>query len=394
MRRFDIAVIGGGSTGTSLAFHLAKMGQKNVALIEKGDWGSGMTGRSTATVTLHYGNPTLARMALLSLRFFERFHQETGGDPGFVQSGAMVVIDNKERHVLASNIELQRSVGIEARILDGEEVTSVEPEISASDASVFGYYPDGGFASPTDTARSFAEAAGRLGATLISNTTVKGVDGLTAPRKTLRTSAGDLEAETIVNAAGVWANKVSSWFGVGLPLEITKQPVMIFRRPDGFRGIRPFVSDRTRMTYFRSDANSLVDVGNVGHGFGTGYDADSYDERDFRGQQPAYVQDLVHRFPIMAGATLWGGYSALYDVTPDHYPILDRLEAVSGYYCAAGLSGQGFKFAPLLGKGMAELILDGRAKDYDISMFSLDRFERGRLIASLHPYSSTPLQNS
>ena len=360
-----------------MAFHLARMGTKSIALLDKGTWASGMTGKSSATVTLAYGNPVLAKLALASLRFFQRFEEETGGDAGYVQSGHIVIVDAEEEHTLERNLELQRSVGTKAHVIRASEMGDIEPEIEGDASDAFAYYPESGYASPNETARSFAEGAARLGATLFPHTLVTGVEDARGATKTLKTTLGDFKVEKVVDASSVGQGYLFMVWGIPTPHDnqAADRNLPQTQRIPWDETLRKR-QDQDDVT-LDLDGDYLMDVGNIGHGFGSGYDPDDYDERDFERFQAGYIKDLVDRFPIMSGATLGGGYSALYDVTPDHFPILGRVEGSDGYYCAAGMSGQGFKFAPVFGRGLAELILDGKARDFDISIFDLDRFERG-----------------
>src|SRR2546426_9928615 len=119
----DVVIIGGGATGTSTAYHLARRGIRNVVLVEKRFLASGPTGRSSACVRQHYSTPETCRMVLYALRFFERFADHTnGGTAGFVHTGYLLGVDDRLRKQMEASVKLQQSLGIDSRFVSPTEM--------------------------------------------------------------------------------------------------------------------------------------------------------------------------------------------------------------------------------------------------------------------------------
>src|SRR5919108_5177382 len=118
----DVVIIGGGATGASTAFHLAKRGVRNVVLLEKEFLASGPTGRSSACVRQHYSTPETCRLVLKALRFFQRFEEHTKGrTAGFTRTGYLLGVDDRLRNEMEASVALQQSQGIDSRLISLEE---------------------------------------------------------------------------------------------------------------------------------------------------------------------------------------------------------------------------------------------------------------------------------
>ncbi len=168
MKDKDVVVIGGGSTGSSVLYHLAKAGIKDALLVDMASQvGAGQTSRSTALVRTHYSTEILTRMALLSYRFFKDFGRDAPGHTaGYVETGLLVGADEASVPALRENSAMHARLGIDSRVMQPKDVVSsgVEPMLEAGAFSLFAYEPNAGYAEPSTTASSFAAAATALGA--------------------------------------------------------------------------------------------------------------------------------------------------------------------------------------------------------------------------------------
>ena len=125
-KTFDAIIIGAGIMGCTTAYELAKRGMK-VAVLEKSSIGAGSTGKSSAIIRQHYSNPTTARMALHSLKIFQNFKEQIGGESGFTQTGFLVLTPEKDVEGLRANVKLQRSLGIHTELLTHDEILARWP---------------------------------------------------------------------------------------------------------------------------------------------------------------------------------------------------------------------------------------------------------------------------
>src|SRR5262249_23069540 len=129
-RTADVVIVGGGVTGTSIAYHLAARGLRDVVVVDKGTVASGATGKSSACVRPHYSTVERCRMIRSSLDFFERFEERTGGGScGFRRTGYLLGVDEKMRKPMEASVALQQSVGIGTRLVAPEDMREIEPRL-------------------------------------------------------------------------------------------------------------------------------------------------------------------------------------------------------------------------------------------------------------------------
>jgi sarcosine oxidase, subunit beta len=389
----EVVIVGGGSTGCSILYHLAKSGVKDIVLLERGSQiGSGQTSRSTALVRTHYSNPIVARMALDSLNFFKRFEQELNGrSAGFKQTGLIIGGDESTEKGIRSNLVMHHGLGIESRIIDSEEAKRIEPEINPTSFESMVYEPNSGYAEPSLTASAFAAAAQELGAGVMTETKVTDIKrmGSSSSYYQLETTSGMIEASKIVLATGVWSKELLTKLRIDfIPIKPVRHPVVMYRRPEVYKGTRPLIFDFPRRAYYKPEGNSLFYAGSIELELDTSrgeVDPDNYDMDVSYSEIEQFSKSVAECLPVMAErGQLLSGYTGVYDVTPDQEPVIDDLggEGYQGLYCLIGLSGHGFKLCPEFGRIMSALVSEVRFDDYDVSVFKSNRFEKGALIKS------------
>ncbi|MEM3096118.1 MAG: FAD-binding oxidoreductase [Nitrososphaerota archaeon] len=387
--RFDVAVIGGGSTGSSIAYHLTKDGAGKVVLLEREHVGWGQTGRSTAVVRLHYSTVEVARMALYSWEELRRMEEVVGGPSGFTACGFAIAVDERDMEGLKRNVEMQQRIGINTRIITPEELADLQPGIDVGGLAAAAYEPWSGYADPVQTAQSYAGAASEMGCVILSKTEVRGLKVESSRVVSILTNKGQVEADTVVNATGVWANSLLAGIGVRLPIHVMKEEIVVWKRPETFSGTHTVFADLPNNYYMRPYGASQTYMGSINpdtaHWGDTPNDF-NLDDRVSLTTVSEYGAAVSSRFPAMAEARYAGGWIGLYDVTPDWHPIIGFSEKFHNLFHVVGLSGHGFKLAPALGKITSETILRGRSTLVDTHHFSEGRFREGRLIGSSYKY--------
>ena len=386
MNTYDVIIIGGGINGCSTALHLARRGAR-VALVEKDNIGDGPTGRSSAIIRQHYSNELTARMAHYSLGVFSNFAEEIGGECGFRRTGFVALAAAKDQAGLAANVALQRAVGIRTELLSAESLREIMPGLAAADLVAAAWEEDSGYADPYLTVTSFAAAARRAGATVLTNTAVTGISQRGGRVTGVSTTAGELSAPVVVNCAGPWGARVARLAGIEVPVNACRVQVAFFRRPPGEEAPHPVIVDFIHATYFRSETGGLTLVGLVDPAEADALvDPDRYDES----VDTDFILDsgerLIRRYPAMERSDSAGGYAALYDITPDWHPILDEAAPGSGFYLCCGSSGHGFKLGPAVGRLMAERILGDANPLFDAHLFRLGRFAAGDPVRGRYEY--------
>lgn len=300
----DAVVIGGGVTGTSLAYHLAKAGL-HVVLLEKKHLGAGGTGKSTAVVRMHYENEPETRLAWASFRTYAHFADVVGGDCGFVGCGVLWLVDHKNVEKLKANVEMHRRVGANARVVTPQEVKEIEPACVLDDIALGAYEPDSGYADPLLTTFAFAQRAQELGADLRQGVTVTGIRTTGSRIQAVQTSTGLIETPRVINAAGCWAPALGQMVGLDIPIIVQRNQVALLRQPRELLRRHCVVADIQVGMYFRPDAHTATMVG-TGNGE-DGVSPDAYNEAVDR-EFPAFARHKAsQRAPVFARAVARGG---------------------------------------------------------------------------------------
>jgi sarcosine oxidase subunit beta len=385
----DVVIVGGGLMGCSVAFHLARRGV-DVTVLEKDSIGMGATGRSSAIIRQHYSNELTARMALHSLAVFEDFDERVGGECGFIRTGFLVIVEDRDRPGMEANVSLQRGVGIETRLLSPEDLQEVMPGIETADLVCAAYEPKSGYADPHMTTNGYAAAARRLGATFRVGQEVTGIRFEGDRVVGVDTENESFDAPIVVNCAGPWGAAVARMTGVDVPIVSSRVQVATFRRPSSFAGSHPIVIDFVHGSYFRSETGELTLVGSVDPSEADDVvDPESYPEH----VDPEFVaqvgESFVRRYPSMERALSTGGYAGLYAVTPDWHPIVDEVPEGSGSFVCAGFSGHGFKLAPAVGEMTADLVTGAADPEFPPALFRFARYAEGDPVRGRYVYSIT-----
>ncbi len=378
-----VAVVGGGVMGTSIAFHLAARGAE-VVLLERGAICSGSTRHSTAIIRLHYTQPLLVRMAAYGLRTYRAFEQAVGAPSGFARTGMLFGADPREREQLADNVAVGRAEGVETHLLDREQVAEIDPRIVADDL-VFCFEPEAGHCDPFLVTAGFAAAARRAGARIEEGVAIESVaDGR------VEAATGIVEADAVVVSAGPWTAPLLEPLGYDVEIRPARAEVGRYRLPAGFGTPPPAVADfSVAQIYFRPAEPGYLEVGSLdpGHAEQPLVDADDVPEGAERSTLARYAAGLARRLRGAEGGHWRGGFSGVYDVTPDWEPVIGRVPGSERTYVAAGFSGHGFKLAPAVGASIAELVVDGAASTFDLGLLAPDRFARGDLVGARYGYS-------
>ncbi len=353
----DILIVGGGVIGASIAFHLARRKAGSVVLLEKSFLGAGSSGKSGAIIRQHYSNVLTAGMAQKSLRVFENFDDMVGGPPVFTRTGMVLVVNERDRAGLEANLVMQRGLGIDARLVSAEELTEIDPNVQLKEGELAAYEAEAGYVEAVQAVASFADAARQAGADIRQGVEVKSILAEKNRIVGVETNEGRYECRRLVLATGPWAARLAETIGLNLPVQAC-----------------PTHGDMVH-------AGSLA-----GEEIHNPVDPDDYNEAADGDWLPQVRQKLSRRYPALHRGYGRGGYGALYGITPDWHPILDRLPGVEGAFCAVGFSGHGFKMSPIVGQLMSELIVDSQVASLDLKPLRLKRFEENDPVKTGYTY--------
>ena len=365
----EFVIVGGGAIGASIAYHLARRGARQVVLVERETVGSGSTSKAAGGIRAQFGTRVEVEFSLRSIEFFTRFEDEMGVPCDYRQEGYLFLLtDERDVTRFQRNIELQRGLGVDVRMIAPDEVRAIVPELRVDDVLAGVWCPTDGHASPNDVVQAYAAQARARGVRILEGTAVTGIELEGDRVAAVRTTEGRLETRLVINAAGPQAPLVSRLAGVEIPVDPRRRHIFVTDALAGVRHPMPLVTDRGSGFYCRSEQQSiLMSPGDIGGA--TEYTASV----DWSMLEQA-VQKAMRRIPVLAEAQVRHAWAGLRPLTPDEHAILDWAPGVSGLYLAVGFCGHGFQHSPATGQTVAELLLDG-ATAIDIGELRIGRFD-------------------
>lgn len=385
MANYESIVIGGGVIGVAIAYHLARLGQRRVLLLERGRIGEGTTAQSSCILRTHYtvpGNVLLAQAAWRVYEDFPGYLDDREADCGLVRCGYLIAAPAGEKSAaLASALAAQRGFGIRAEAVDAAAARGLLPIASFGDDELIGYEPDAGYADAYLVTAAFARNARRLGVTVRENTAVTGL--LLGGGRASGVTCGDekIGADRVICVQNVWSGELARWTGIALPLAIERHSVLSLEtRAAPYTRDMPVFKDLgvPGLLYYRcyGGTQMLVSEGTPGEVLAS---PDTVQADVPLDKVVDVGEQVARRFPAYAEAGLASSWTGLYDVTPDWNPVLGPLPGIDGLWLAYGFSGHGFKLAPAVGLLLAQAML-GRPGAVPIETYSLARFAQGRLL--------------
>jgi sarcosine oxidase subunit beta len=379
LKSADVVIIGGGIVGSSIAYQLTKAGCCNVVILEReSSQGKGSTGKSMGGVRAQFSTRVNILMSLYSIPFLRDF-EETMGHPSGYRAQGYLFVAMADRHMeyLRANYQVQVAAGLKtASLVSRDDIIAMIPQIRSDDILGGSFCSTDGFVDPYSVMTGFTLRAIDQGTELIRDAPVTGISLDAKGVASVETPQGSIATRTVVNAAGAWAAGIAKMAGIDLPVEPLRRmlvPTEPFDRID--HGV-PMVIDMSTGFHFRPEGLGLLLAWNDPDekpGFNTNFDR-------------AFVEKIltraVDRVPVFEDLEVnpsraWAG---LYEMTPDHHPILGAAPGVGGFYFANGFSGHGVMHSPATGKILADLILKGTTDIIDAKMLDYARFSEGRLI--------------
>lgn len=369
----DVVIIGGGIVGVCTAYNLAKLGVKDVVVIEKGTVCSGSTGRCGAGIRAQWGTEMNCRLSIAALDIFEQLDDELGLPTGLNQGGYLLIAyKENEFENLKKSIDLQHRLGISSKVVSLDEAREICPALDASDAVGFTYHARDGHADPFLTTFAFLEASKRLGVVYHRNTECTGIRVRGDRACGVETSRGTIDADVVINCAGAYAQTVAKMAGVELPNWGERHEIMITEPTE--QGVCPPMLMSFSGNYYiqqRPHGSIICGMSPAGHP----YDPDNGTSWEFVTEMSKVLAKLL---PCTKGIRVVRHWAGMYDMTPDGSPIIGETD-VKNFYHSTGYSGHGFMLGPIAGRVLAQH-LTNNTPDIDFSMLDYRRFARGELI--------------
>jgi len=370
----EAVVVGGGINGVSVAYNLAKLGMKDVVVLEKNTVCSGSTGRCGAGIRAQWGTEMNCRFGLACVEKFEQLSDELGMDVGLNQSGyLMVAYHQSEFEQLQKNVALQNSLGYMTKIVSHDEAREICPGVAVDDAIGFTFNHRDGHADPFLTTFAYQEAAKRLGVTFHKHTEVTGIKVASGKVTGVITTKGEIDAPIVINAAGPYAQFVAKMAGVDIP-NYSERHEIIITEPVEPGVCPPMLMSFSGNYYLQQRPHGSIIGGCSPEGHPADFSCGA--TWDFLEHMSRVFTKLLPRAKGIRVVRQWSG---LYNMTPDRQPIICEADNVKGFYLSCGYSGHGFMFGPVTGEALAQHIVLGKS-DIPIDMLHYRRFAEGKLL--------------
>ncbi len=378
--RAQVVIIGGGVIGTSVAYHLTKLGWHDVVLLEQGQLSCGTTWHAAGLVGQLRASESGTRLVQYSTELYAELEAETGLSAGYKQCGGVIVARTEARMTqLKRTAATAEAFNLECHLLSAKEARERYPIMQVDDLVGGIWLPADGKANPTDLTSSLAKGARMRGAKIVERVRVTGIQVEAGRVKGVDTDRGSIEAEIVVNCAGQWAKAVGALAGVNVPLHSAEHFYVVTEPFEGVHPDLPILRDPDGYTYFKEEVGGLV----VG-----GFEPEakpwvSPDKLPYPFEFALLEEDWDHfsilmenallRIPALHETGIRKFYNGPESFTPDNQFILGEAPEVSNFFVGAGFNSVGIASAGGAGRALAEWIVCGEPSS-DLTGVDIRRF--------------------
>jgi 4-methylaminobutanoate oxidase (formaldehyde-forming) len=375
-----VVIIGGGIIGCSIAYHLGHLGWRDVVLVERDQLTSGTTWHAAGLMTT-FGSTseTSVEMRMYTRELYDRLEDETGLSTGFERIGFVELAADSDR------VEEYRRVAAFNRLLGNgveeigpDEIKRLFPLAKVDDIEAGFYLPQDGRVNPVDATMALAKGARQQGVKIVEGVAVKGVVTKNGRATGVTTDRGDIEAEFVVNCAGMWARQLGALNGVSIPNQSTEHYYLITEPFEGMTRDLPIIEDPSCHGYYREETGGLMIglfepvcapwmVDGVPEDFSFGEIEPDWD------RMGPFVEKAMSRIPISTEVGISKFFCGPESFTPDMGVAFGEAPEIENYFVAAGLNSIGIITAGGLGRIMAQWITTGDP-EADITPINVDRF--------------------
>ena len=365
--QYRVVVIGGGVVGSSVLYHLAKMGWKDVVMLERRRLASGSSWHAAGGVHTLNADPNMAALQAYTIDLLPKIEKESGQSIGFHMTGGLTLAGTPERwEWLQSNYRIFQSIGIsDCELLSPEEAQKRCPIMSVDGVLGAMWADREGYIDTTGTVQAYATAARKKGAEYYEEVKVDSLEQLT-DGWIVKTDKGNIKCEHVVNAAGLWAKQVGRMAGIELPVSPLKHHYLI---TDSIPEVAssdfemPMTVDLEGFTYMRQDQNGvLVGIYEIDHEHwamdGAPWD---YGEELFQEQLHRIENELMlgfQRYPAIENVGIKTWVNGAFTFSPDGNPLVGPVPGKRGYWSACAVMA-GFLQGGGVGKTLAEWMIEG-----------------------------------
>ncbi|PYO55188.1 MAG: FAD-dependent oxidoreductase [Candidatus Rokuibacteriota bacterium] len=372
-------IVGGGIVGCSVAYHLTKLGWRDIVLLERRDLSCGTTWHAAGLVGQLRSSHNLTRLASYGAVLYEQLEAETGQATGFRRSGSISVARTNERMIeLKRGASMAKCFGVDVEVISPAEAGRLWPLMRTDDLTGAVWIPRDGRTNPIDTTLALAKGARNGGATIVENVTVTGIHRQNGAATGVSTDRGDIACDVVVNCAGLWGREVGRLAGVNVPLHASEHFYIVTEPLPGVTRELPVLRDTDGYIYVREEVGGLLMGGfePVAKPWGMdGFPKDfafsllPEDWEHFR----VLMEQAIVRIPALETAPVRRHVNGPESFTPDNRYMLGEAPELRNFFVAAGFNSVGIASAAGAGKALAEWIVGGEPSmdlwDVDVRRF-------------------------
>ena len=380
--RARVVIIGGGVIGTSVAYHLAKLGWTDIVLLERDQLTSGTTWHAAGLIVSGgMTTETLAWMTKYSTDLYQVLEEETGQSTGFRAVGYLQTAGNPERmHKLRREADFLRLMGIEREEISAREVADLWPHLDPTDVIGGFFTASEGRADPYNVAMSLAAGARARGVQIIQGAPVTAITRQAGRVTGVETSRGHIEAEYVVNCAGMWARQVGAMAGVAVPLQAIEHAYLITEPLEAVSPDLPILEDPDRFAYYREETGGLM-VG-LFEPVAAPWSTERIPDDFSFGEIPSdwdrlapFIEYAMEIVPGLADVGVRKLFTGPESFTPDNGFLMGEAPELDGFFVAAGFNSLGILTGGGAGSIIANWIVDG-TPPLDVTGVDIARLQR------------------
>ena len=372
-------IIGGGIVGCSVAYHLAKLGWREIVLVEQGQLSCGTTWHAAGLVGQLRAHQNLTRLIRYSCELYENLEAETGQATGWKRCGSLAVARTDDRMTLLKRTAaMARAHGVEAEVIGAADAGRLWPVMRTDDLVGGVWIPGDGKVNPSDVTQALAKGARAGGVNIFERVKVTGVNVANGAVTGVATDGGDIKCDIVVNCAGQWGRQVGRMCGVSVPLYSAEHMYIVTKEIDGVTPDLPVLRDPDGYIYFKEEVGGLVMGGFEPEakpwgmdGIPDGFEFTLLDE-DWD-QFEILMTNALIRVPALETAEVRQLVNGPECFTPDMNFILGEAPEVRNFFIAAGMNSMGIATAGGAGKALAEWI-DAGEPTMDLWPVDIRRF--------------------
>jgi sarcosine dehydrogenase len=362
-----VVIIGGGIMGCSVAYHLAKLGQRDVILLERSKLTSGSTWHAAGVVGQLRPSANLTKLIKYSVELYERLESEVGLATGWVRNGSLRLARNKDRRAEFERAgTTARSFGIEFEIISPSELKEMVPIFDVSGIDCAAWVPSDGKANPSDVTMALAKGARKNGVRIFEDTVVQAIETRNGAVASVLTDRGRITCEVVLNCGGIWSPEIGRFAGVNVPTLASHHTYFVTERIEGVPRHMPSFRDPDYETYGKEEVGGLV-VGAVEHN-PIPYEPDRIpDDHDFKLMEPdfdhlaPYIERATELIPALKTAGVKAWFNGLEAYTDDGNFVIGEAPETRNYFVGAGFNVFGIAAGGGAGRALAEWIVNGEA---------------------------------